>query len=356
MSYFTTTKKGEIYELKSDLNSDRRDKKKEAVKRVIASMTIGKDVSSLFADVLKCMQTDDLELKKLVYLYLMNHAKNQPDLVILAVNSFVRDMEDPNPLLRALAIRTISCMRVERVLDYVCEPLRKCMKDPDPYVRKTAVICVAKLYDINPELAEDSGLLETLKDTMLDGNPVVIANTVASLSDIYDMSHGRKTFTIDGPMFVKLLVALNECTEWGQIMILDGISKHGLLDPKEAENVIEQVLPRLQHANAGVVMSAVRVVLKYLDLIENPDYVDQISQKLSAPLISLLSAESEIQYVALRNINLILRKRPRILKEDVRMFFCKYNDAPYVKWEKLEIMVRLASPRNIDYLLGEWKE
>ena len=78
------------------------------------------------------MQTDDLELKKLVYLYLMNHAKNQPDLVILAVNSFVRDMEDPNPLLRALAIRTISCMRVERVLDYVCEPLRKCMKDPDP--------------------------------------------------------------------------------------------------------------------------------------------------------------------------------------------------------------------------------
>ena len=50
MSYFTTTKKGEIYELKSDLNSDRREKKKEAVKRVIASMTIGKDVSSLFAE------------------------------------------------------------------------------------------------------------------------------------------------------------------------------------------------------------------------------------------------------------------------------------------------------------------
>ena len=218
------------------------------------------------------------------------------------------------------------------------------------------MICVAKLYDINPELAEDSGLLEALKDMMSDGNPVVIANTVASLSDIYDMSHARKTFTIDGPILTKLLVALNECTEWGQIMILDGISKHGLLDPNEAENIIEQVLPRLQHANAGVVMNAVRVVLKYLELIENPDYVDQIGQKLSAPLISLLSAEPEIQYVALRNINLILRKRPRILKEDVRMFFCKYNDAPYVKWEKLEIMIRLASPRNIDYLLSELKE
>ena len=34
------------------------------------------------------MQTDNLELKKLVYLYLMNYAKSQPDLAILAVNTF----------------------------------------------------------------------------------------------------------------------------------------------------------------------------------------------------------------------------------------------------------------------------
>lgn len=32
--YFTTTKKGEIFELKSELNSDKKEKKKEAVKKV----------------------------------------------------------------------------------------------------------------------------------------------------------------------------------------------------------------------------------------------------------------------------------------------------------------------------------
>lgn len=36
------------------------------------------------------MQTDNLELKKLVYLYLMNYAKSQPDLAILAVNTFAK--------------------------------------------------------------------------------------------------------------------------------------------------------------------------------------------------------------------------------------------------------------------------
>ena len=44
----------------------------------------------LFPHVVNCMQTDDLELKKLVYLYLINYAKTQPDLAIMGVNTFVK--------------------------------------------------------------------------------------------------------------------------------------------------------------------------------------------------------------------------------------------------------------------------
>lgn len=58
-------------------------------------MTIAKDVSALFSDVVNCMQTDNLELKKLVYLYLMNYAKSQPDMAIMAVNTFVKVMIFP---------------------------------------------------------------------------------------------------------------------------------------------------------------------------------------------------------------------------------------------------------------------
>lgn len=44
------------------------------------------------------MQTEDLEQKKLVYLYLMNYAKTQPELVILAVNTFVKVSPPPRVL------------------------------------------------------------------------------------------------------------------------------------------------------------------------------------------------------------------------------------------------------------------
>lgn len=44
MFLFSLVCSGEIFELKAELNSDKKEKKKEAVKKVIASMTVGKDV------------------------------------------------------------------------------------------------------------------------------------------------------------------------------------------------------------------------------------------------------------------------------------------------------------------------
>ena len=44
---------------------------KEAIQKTIMAMTLGKDVSQLFPDVLKNIATADLDQKKLVYLYLM---------------------------------------------------------------------------------------------------------------------------------------------------------------------------------------------------------------------------------------------------------------------------------------------
>jgi AP-1 complex subunit beta-1 len=42
----------------------------------------------------------------------------------------------------------------KQITEYLCEPLRRALRDEDPYVRKTAAVCVAKLYDINAVLVE----------------------------------------------------------------------------------------------------------------------------------------------------------------------------------------------------------
>lgn len=77
-------------ELKEQLASNNMDEKKDALKKVIALMTVEKDVSKLFIDVINCMQQGDIEMRKLCYLYLINYADEKPDLALLAVQSFIR--------------------------------------------------------------------------------------------------------------------------------------------------------------------------------------------------------------------------------------------------------------------------
>ena len=357
--FFTSHKRGEVAEWREEINSTDKEVQKNAIKRIIANMSIGKDVSMLFPDVVNRAQTNDVELKKLVYLYLLNYARSQPELTILAVNTFVKDSADPNPLIRALAVRTMGCIRVEKITEYLCDPLQRTLTDEDPYVRKTAAICVAKLHDINPELVEDRGFVDQLRELLADANPMVVANAVAALTEIRDASAGdpKRIFQLNANNVYKLLAALNECTEWGQVFILDSLASYVAQDEADAKSVVERVTPRLQHANCAVVLSAVKVIMSQMrSITSSPETTRALVRKLAPPLVTLLGAECEIQYVALRNINLIVQKYPEMLTGEIKVFFCKYNDPIYVKQEKLETMVKLSSEANIDQVLLEFKE
>ncbi|EFC41797.1 adapter-related protein complex 1 beta 1 subunit [Naegleria gruberi] len=353
--FSSQNKRSEINEWRLGLGNEKESVRKDTVKKVIAAMTVGKDVSMLFTDVIKCVATNNIELKKLVYLYIMNYAKTQPDLAIMAVNQFERDSNHPNPLIRGLAVRTMGCIRVNKIVEYLAEPIRKTIKDKDPYVRKTAAVAIAKLFDINAEMAIEQGFVEALEELLTDDNPMVVANAVKALDEISSTS-SEVILDFTEKTVKTLLAALNQCTEWGQVFILDALSNYQPKSDKETTEIAERVAPRLQHANSAVVLSAVRVINKMIDLISNENEKNELIQKISAPLVTLLSGNPEIQYVALRNIDLIVQSRPGILANNIKMFFCKYNDPIYVKLEKLDIMVKLASERNVDTVLMEFKE
>ncbi|KAK5124547.1 hypothetical protein LTR85_001764 [Meristemomyces frigidus] len=355
-SALAAPRKGETYELRAGLVSQYAWERKESIQKTIMSMTLGKDVSALFPDVLKNIATPDLDQKKLVYLYLMNYAKTHPDLCILAVNTFVQDSEDPNPLVRALAIRTMGCIRVDKMVDYLEEPLRKTLKDESPYVRKTAALCVAKLFDLNPTGCIENGFLETLQEMIGDSNPMVVANSVTALAEIDEAAPETKALVVTSQTLKKMMLALNECTEWGRITILTTLADYRAKDVKEAEHICERVSPQFQHVNPSVVLAAVKVVFLHMQQIENPQLHATYLKKMSPPLVTLVSSQPEVQYVALRNIDLLLQKQPGILEKEIRVFFCKYNDPPYLKLTKLEIMVRIANASNADQLLAELKE
>jgi vesicle coat complex subunit len=93
-----------------------------------------------------------------------------------------------------------------------------------------------------------------------------------------------------------------------------------------------------------------------MNYISDQNQITSLCRKLSPPLVTLLSKGPEVQYLALRNAILILQKRPDVLRNDIRVFFCKYNDPIYVKVTKLELIFMLATQDNISVVLNELRE
>lgn len=65
----------ELQEIKRNLNSNNLENCRQAVRKIISGMTLGKDVSSLFPLIIKNIETPNMELKKLIYLYIINYSK-----------------------------------------------------------------------------------------------------------------------------------------------------------------------------------------------------------------------------------------------------------------------------------------
>lgn len=206
-------------------------------------------VSALFVDVVQCLGTPLLEIKKsafafyttflvftvrlvcaVVYLFLINYGRSKADSIHMVIPNFLQvswclysvppapyyvtaqDCNDRNPLIRALAIRTMSYIPIPVVIDNLTEQLRHHLKDRDPYVRKTAAICVAKLYAADARKAERGGFVELLRDLLVDSNATVVANAVAALCEIADRQDGV-VFKLNLAVANKLIAALGESSE-----------------------------------------------------------------------------------------------------------------------------------------------
>ncbi|EEH38956.2 AP-2 complex subunit beta [Paracoccidioides lutzii Pb01] len=361
LTFNRVSPQGKVAELRQELHSGgKKDRnhsaKKITLKKIVANMTMSNnDMIALFPDVIGCMNIPSLEIKKMCFLFLVNYARLKPEVALKALPILINDMDDSNPLVRALALRTISYIHVREFVEATVQPLKQLLADDDPYVRKTAAFCVAKLYDHDRKLVERSDLILQLNEMLKDDNPTVVSSALAALTDLWERSNSI-TLTIDYKSASKIISILPDCSEWGQTYVLEALMSYVPQECSEALLLAERIAPRLSHSNSAVVLTSIRVILYLMNYISDQKQITYLSRKLSPPLVTLLSKGPEVQYLALRNAILILQKRPEVLRNDIRVFFCKYNDPIYVKVTKLELIFMLATEDNISVVLTELRE
>ncbi|KTW26205.1 hypothetical protein T552_03096 [Pneumocystis carinii B80] len=351
--------KGKVQELKLELSDEKKDKKytrkKVALKKIIANMTMSNDMSSLFPDIIQCMDIPVLEIKKMCFLFLINYSKSKPNMALQALPILIKDLNDKNPLIRSLALRTMSYINIKEFTNSIVIPLNQLLSDSDPYVRKTAAICVSKLYYTNKSIVEENNLINELKKKLHDTNSIVVSSSLLSLIQISEHSDSVK-LDISTSYANKLANMLDGCAEWNQIYILEALMNYIPQEENDAEILAEKITPRLQHSNTCIIFTAIKIILYLMNYMHNEVTIKVLSRKLFSSLIILLSKDCEIQYITIKNVQIILQKIPDIFENNIDIFFCKHNDPLYIKLAKLEIITKIANKENIYSIISELKD
>ncbi len=239
--------------MKEYLNRAKESDKLKGMKWLLAMMSKGRDVSNFFPDVVKNVIASSLEVKKMVYTYLVHYADaNQTcrELALLSINSFQKDLAAPNQLIRALALRVMTSIRVRDIIQIQVLAVRKCVIDSSPYVRKCVANALPKIFALDPDHGVDlQGILEKL---LSDGSTMVLGSAVAAFNEISPVEY----HLLYSP-YRKLCHLLADVDELGQITMLDVLMRYArtqFLDPRPTEippyNVGDKTLPSLGNQNS----------------------------------------------------------------------------------------------------------
>uniref|UniRef100_A0A3B4WDP5 AP-3 complex subunit beta n=1 Tax=Seriola lalandi dorsalis TaxID=1841481 RepID=A0A3B4WDP5_SERLL len=375
-------------DLKEMLDSNKDSLKLEAMKRIVAMIARGKNASDLFPAVVKNVACKNIEVKKLVYVYLVRYAEEQQDLALLSISTFQRGLK----LIRASALRVLSSIRVTIIVPIMMLAIKEAASDMSPYVRKTAAHAIPKLY-LDPEQKDQ--LIEVIEKLLADKTTLVAGSVVMAFEEVcperIDLIHKN---------YRKLCNLLIDVEEWGQVVIINMLTRYArtqFLNPninlqeslleeggggektfygsdedededeeekeKKAEVaamakrkpyvmdpdhrlLLRNTKPLLQSRNAAVVMAVAQL---YFHLAPKAEV-----GVIAKALVRLLRSH-EVQYVVLQNVATMTIKRRGMFEPYLKSFYIRSTDPTQIKVLKLEVLTNLANETNISTILREFQ-
>ncbi|XP_029037427.2 AP-3 complex subunit beta-2 [Osmia bicornis bicornis] len=361
-------------DLKQMLDSNKDGLKLEAMKRIIGMIAKGRDASELFPAVVKNVVSKNIEVKKLVYVYLVRYAEDQQDLALLSISTFQRALKDPNQLIRASALRVLSSIRVSMIVPIVMLAIKDSASDMSPYVRKTAAHAIPKLYSLDSEQKDE--LISVLEKLLSDKTTLVVGSAVMAFEEVcperIDLIHKN---------YRKLCNLLVDVDEWGQVVIVNMLTRYAktqfvnpnvdnldddenrlfydsdsdssnskkpklTLDP-DHRLLLRNTKPLLQSRNASVVMAVAQL---YHHTAPQSEVI--IAAKA---LIRLLRGHREVQSIVLHCIASISITRKGMFEPFLKSFFVRTSDPTHIKLLKLDILTNLATETSIGVILREFQ-
>lgn len=309
----------------------------------------GVDVSNLSPHIAKLLAHPDPMVKKVACEFVCVQTEKSSDLMLLVVNSLLRDCSDSSPMTRGLSLRTISSLRQESASEHILQAVQKGLVDHSSYVRRIAILSAVRLHRLSPDLVIEMGIVDKLYSLIRDSDPVVVVNCLLALEEILKDEGG---VVINQKMVYHLLLSMPKFTSWGQAYVLTLLNKYTLKSEEETFDILNILDSHLQESSYSVFMHSLQLFLFYISTL--PHLKEKVLFRCKEMFVSgLNSGNVELTYSIIVFIENFLDDSKSVFCECYKSFFCRFKEPPYLKIRKIEILPRLVTPHNFPEILGE---
>ena len=344
----------EIDELKTLLRSHNGDleKLKKVMSKIMANVYVGKDMSSLFPDIVLQVRVKESSISRLIGMFTAQYGHLHSETALLCINQLTKEiMHDSEPLKRGHALQTLGSLNIPDLAEYIAPPIKQALQDSSPYVRRLAVDGCVKVFKMSRDVFEEQLLGLHLEEILEDFDEGVAAIAIIALVQT------KPGYKMRQPLAMKLLKRLNDFSDWQVPLILSGIDTQTLTNGEAGVmEVLNLVDGFLDDCSPSVVLHTVTLLQPLITGLDSREMQEQFIDRVTKPLLfRVIHSSPEIAYWFCLEIPKII-DNTSVLFRHYRTFFPAYHDPAYLKAEKLRVLSTIINKNNVSKIVAELLE
>ena len=336
---------------------------KEYLIRAIYIEMLGHDASFSHLYAVNLTQDKNILNKRVGYLACTLLLSENSEFLILLVASLQKDLQSSDWVEVCMALNTVIKFADPTIMQAVTEPIMKLLDSKNHQIRKKAVMCLYKFYQVDPSYVPDCE--EKMRKLICDYDPSVMAATLPYFKEKI-MKNPEKYKELASPLVAILKQVIEHKLPkefdyhrfpgpWIQVIILEILSMLGRDDQICSENMYEiigQCLRRADDTGINIGYAIVYQCLKTICTIYPNSHLIELA---STTISRFLSSDSpNLRCTGINGLTLIIQINPNYVMSHQKVIVdCLEENDETLKKNTFELLYKMTNLKNVEVIVDK---
>uniref|UniRef100_A0A665VCQ8 AP-4 complex subunit epsilon n=1 Tax=Echeneis naucrates TaxID=173247 RepID=A0A665VCQ8_ECHNA len=355
----------ELASIKDQVSSPNTSMMKELMVRAIYCESLGYEASFTYIHAIKLAQQGTALEKRVGYLAVSLFLNESHELLLLLVNTVLKDLQSTNLIEVCMALTVVSQMFPKDMIPAILPLVEEKLNHPKEIIRRKAVLALYKFYLIAPNQVQH--IHNKFRKALCDKDPgVMTASLHIYLQMIQENPEGYKDLTASFVTILKQVVGgklpmdfnyHSVPAPWLQIQLLRILALLGKND-QSASAVMYEVLDeslRRAEMNHNITYAILYECVKCIYTIHPKSDLLEKAAKCIGNFV--LSPKINLKYLGLKALTYVVQQDPRLaLQHQMTIIECLDHSDLIIKRETLELLFRITNAQNVVVIVEKMLE